>query len=172
MIDKSKFKRQYDNEQQQWENIYSDIQDNNMMNIYLASSASNRMLVQTIADLLPLYDKEINITSLWHESEPMAGAKELADMDLTNGIEKSDVLIAFYPYGEQGTITELTAAFYMNKRIIYCRPKEVAHKDPMITGMFHKNNKQYYVVDHIHGMFFILMTFKEGLMIEKGERDE
>ena len=171
MINKSKFKKQYDTEQEQWENIYSET-PNDTIDIYLASSAINKMLIQTIADLLPLYDKDIKITSLWHNSKPMSGAKELAEMDITNGVEKSDILIAFYPYGEQGTITELTSAYYMDKRIIYCRAKEVADKDPMITGLFHNNNRKCYIVETIHALFFILMALKKEILTEKEKIDD
>ena len=155
MINKSKFKQE--DRKKHW------------VNVYLASAANNKFLIQTIAELLPLYSDSIKIVSLWHESEPIAGAKKLAEMDITNGIAKSDILIAFYPYGEQGTITELTAAFYMDKRIIYCRSKDVINKDPMITGLFHNNNMKCYMVENMHALFFILMALKKEILIEKGK---
>ena len=143
--------------------------DDNLVNVYLASSADNKFLISTIGSLLMASIDDIKITSLWHELDPMVDITKLAEMDLDNGIKKSDIVIVFYPYGEQGTITELTAAFYTGKRIIYCRSDNASHKDPMITGLFYKNSSKCYIASTIDDLFYILIKFKDTLLLEKGE---
>lgn len=131
------------------------------INIYLASSIQNKFLIDSIAVMLQNQISNIRIISKWYNSEPIDNIKKLAKIDLKEGIEKSDIVIVFYPYGKHGTITELTAAFYMNKRIIYCRTDDYKKEDPMIIGLF--DNDRCRIVSNIYSMINVIEIFKKEI---------
>ena len=113
------------------------------LKVYIASKYDNRLIVDMLATLMSYQIKNIEIMSKWHTKPRMNNFQDIAFMDIIKGVEACDILIAFYPYGESGTVTEITSAFYNNKYIIYCRTPDFANRDPLITGIFETNEKTY-----------------------------
>ena len=132
------------------------------INIYFASAIQNKFLINSIAVMLPTQISNIRIISKWYNLAPIDNIKLLAGIDLKRGVEKSDIVIGFYPYGKHGTITELTSAFYMGKRIIYCRTNDYKKEDPMIIGLF--DNKRCRIVSNIHSKIDVIEIFKKELL--------
>jgi len=104
------------------------------MNIYLASGASNRILIEAVR-LLIENTFPFKIISSWHRTPPIENVTERAIIDFRE-IDIADTVIAFYPYGLNGTICELAYSFCKNKHTLYVRPEDSQSEDPLIIGLF------------------------------------
>lgn len=105
-----------------------------MKNVYLASACYNRTLIEAVRLLLES-KLSLKVISSWHRLPPMENLKERAVLDFGE-IDIADIVIAFYPYGLNGTICELTYSFCKKKHILYVRGKEAMEEDPLIIGIF------------------------------------
>lgn len=100
------------------------------INIYLASAIDNSIMIDLISQLLK--DRG-NIVSEWHYT---VGTKvNRYEVDIVNGVLKSDLVIAFYPYGDSGTLQEMAIAITKHIPVIYVVPEYVEYK-PLICDSF------------------------------------
>lgn len=105
------------------------------MKIYLASGTQCRSLVKTVASVFSQELPEVELTSTWYNETSELDLRTRATLDF-EGVEACDVLIAFYPYGNSGTLQEMAYACALNKHVVYIRPMGYVEDDPLITGLF------------------------------------
>jgi len=110
------------------------------MNIYLAGASYNKALLNVLKDYLSYRDEtgdqeyRLCFVSDWLL---MGSAEENADrfkIDIENGVDKADLVLATYPYGPEGTLCEMAYAVGKGIPVIYLRLPEFADEDPLIIG--------------------------------------
>jgi len=105
------------------------------MKIYLSSASYNLILIQSIEKLIYNTIPKVSIVSDWYKIEAINTVKDRAYHDIKQ-VEECDILIAFYPYGESGTLCEMSYALGIGKQVIYVRDKSFNEEDPFIVGIF------------------------------------
>jgi len=106
------------------------------LSIYVAGAAYNSFLLEIfmrwLEAMLPEYT--VNITSGWIYDLGEEKNRRRYMMDIENGVDKADLVIAVYPYGQHGTLCEMAYAAGKGKKVIYVRDDYFAEEDPLIVG--------------------------------------
>jgi len=107
------------------------------LKVYLAGAAWNRNLINIVQNYLEMC-YPMKVISRWHQLDPEYDLRTRAKIDFED-IDLSDLIIVFYPYGDNGTLCELSYSFARRKKVLYVRPKDAEEEDPLIVGLFPKD---------------------------------
>ncbi|MDR0454821.1 MAG: hypothetical protein LBH05_08425 [Deferribacteraceae bacterium] len=106
------------------------------MKVYLASAKTNKEFMPAVEYYLKSKISYIEFTSIWYNAKPVQNNKERYETTILQGVDKADLVIAIYPYGQSGTLCEMTYAVGKGIPVIYVRSKEFEEEDPLIAGGF------------------------------------
>ena len=115
-----------------------------MKKFYIASGIQNRFYASCVSKLIR--DKFLNVecTSTWIEDFSTLEVAKRAEIDFGD-IDRSDIVVAIYPYGRNGTICEMTYAFTKCLPVVYCCTDKDQKDAPLITGLFEPHKKTNHV---------------------------
>ena len=106
------------------------------LSIYVAGAAYNLFLLEIFMRWLEtmLHEYTVDITSGWIYDMGEEDNRRRYIMDIENGVDKADLVIAVYPYGQHGTLCEMAYAAGKGKKVIYVRDDYFVEEDPLIVG--------------------------------------
>jgi len=136
-----------------------------VLKVYIATGIDNKIFAELFSLLLESHqfnNVKLKVISRWHrpEIDPIENVGGRAAMDFGD-IDRSDIVIAVYPYGANGTICEMTYAFTTGKHIIYLRNEIHEDYDPLITGLFNIDNKGI-IIDNVNELINYLDYYFVG----------
>jgi hypothetical protein len=111
-----------------WNSIRQTIPD-----VYLASAHENHIMMQGIEKL---FIGDMDITSQWHRPEYIGKPCNRYEIDILNGVAKSNLVICFYPYGDSGMLQEMSYAIANQIPVLYVVPKYV-DEHPLMCDSFY-----------------------------------
>jgi hypothetical protein len=141
------------------------------MLIYLAGASYNRLLIKGVEEWLKTKNSNFEFTSNWYK-EDFRDTEQYAQKDIEE-VLSSDVVVAFYPYGELGgTLSEMSISYAKKIDVIYVRHPYWDEEDPFISQFFEPYNKHkiqkdknYFIIDNIEDMLSFLNK-KQNLLEE------
>jgi hypothetical protein len=101
--------------------------------VYLASAHENHLMIEGIARL---FKGDMTITSRWHTPEYISKPCNRYEIDILQGVLKSNLVICFYPYGDSGMLQEMSYAIANQIPILYVVPKYI-DEHPLICDSFY-----------------------------------